>query len=66
MKATVFIINDGGSKGLPGKEIHPLTDMPLIAWSGQWLHGAGAGLDRNSQLGEGSDGLQSSEAFRKH
>jgi CMP-N-acetylneuraminic acid synthetase len=33
MKATAFIFARGGSKGLPGKNIRPLGDKPLIAWS---------------------------------
>ncbi len=33
MKAVAFIFARGGSKGLPGKNIRPLTGKPLIAWS---------------------------------
>jgi CMP-N-acetylneuraminic acid synthetase len=33
MKATAFIFARGGSKGLPGKNIRPLSGKPLIAWS---------------------------------
>jgi len=33
MRATAFIFARGGSKGLPGKNIRPLGDKPLIAWS---------------------------------
>lgn len=33
MKAIAFIFARGGSKGLPGKNIRPLTGTPLIAWS---------------------------------
>lgn len=33
MKTPAFIFARGGSKGLPGKNIRPLGDKPLIAWS---------------------------------
>jgi CMP-N-acetylneuraminic acid synthetase len=33
MTAIAFIFARGGSKGLPGKNIRPLADKPLIAWS---------------------------------
>lgn len=33
MNAVGFIFARGGSKGLPGKNIRPLLDKPLIAWS---------------------------------
>lgn len=33
MKAVAFIFARGGSKGLPGKNIRPLGNKPLIAWS---------------------------------
>jgi CMP-N-acetylneuraminic acid synthetase len=33
MKAVAFIFARGGSKGLPGKNIRPLSGKPLIAWS---------------------------------
>ena len=33
MKAVTLIFARGGSKGLPGKNIHILGDKPLIAWS---------------------------------
>jgi len=33
MKTVGFIFARGGSKGLPGKNIRPLGDKPLIAWS---------------------------------
>ncbi|MDB0047975.1 acylneuraminate cytidylyltransferase family protein [Burkholderiaceae bacterium] len=33
MKAVAFIFARGGSKGLPGKNIRPLAEKPLIAWS---------------------------------
>lgn len=33
MKIVAFIFARGGSKGLPGKNIRPLSGKPLIAWS---------------------------------
>jgi CMP-N-acetylneuraminic acid synthetase len=33
MKAIAFVFARGGSKGLPGKNIRPLSGKPLIAWS---------------------------------
>lgn len=33
MKIAAFIFARGGSKGLPGKNIRPLSGKPLIAWS---------------------------------
>jgi len=33
MRAIAFIFARGGSKGLPGKNIRPLSGKPLIAWS---------------------------------
>ena len=33
MEIVAFIFARGGSKGLPGKNIHPLDGKPLIAWS---------------------------------
>jgi len=32
-KILAIIPARGGSKGLPGKNIRPLLDMPLIAWT---------------------------------
>ena len=33
MKAVAFIFARGGSKGLPGKNIHPLGGKPLVGES---------------------------------
>jgi CMP-N-acetylneuraminic acid synthetase len=60
MKTPAFIFARGGSKGLPGKNIRPLGDKPLIAWSIQQA----LAVDRIDRVIVSTDSLEIASAAR--